>query len=277
MDSTDHENYHLELLPITAENDHDSNDEALARMLPSYIGPALDFYDRYLLGRNSVRIPPVRWHHGFVGWRSAEEWPPPGSREVRLFLRAGSDGGGLSAEPDGAAGAVTWTHDPGDLVPSTISDPFAFLSEYPDERSVSRRDDVLTFTTEELDAPLDLTGPVSASLGVTSTAPTSALFAKLIDVFPDGSRRMLQRGQALVTETSSGQPTEVAMGHLGYRVQPGHRLGLQIASSDFPLYLWHPGTRENPWTATSWTPSEQRLGTGGVEESFLSLWTGDPP
>jgi putative CocE/NonD family hydrolase len=270
MDSTDHENYHLDLVPITAENDHDSNDEALERMLPSYIGPALDFYDLYLLERDATAIAPVRWHHGFVGWRSANQWPPPGSRDVRLFLRAG---GGLSGGEDPASGDATWTHDPADLVPSTIVDPFSFMSEYPDERDCSRRDDVLTFTTDELDEPIDLTGPVSASLSVTSTAPSTAVFAKLVDVFPDGSARMLQRGQALVSDTASGRPTEVTLGHLGYRVQRGHRLRLQIASSDYPLYLWHPGTSENPWTATSGTPSEQRLRTGGSQGSFVHLRT----
>jgi uncharacterized protein len=279
MDSTDHENYHLDLVPVTPETDHDSNDEALAHMLPSYIGPALDFYDRYILGRDAVTIPAVRWHHAFVGWRSADEWPPPGSREVGLFLTDGSraasgqDGGRMAARGDVAPSEATWTHDPGDLVPSTIVDPFAFVSEYPDEREVEERADVLTFTTDELDEPLDLTGPVSASLQVTSTAPSTALFAKLVDVFPDGSARMLQRGQALATETASGRPTQVTMGHLGYRVQPRHRLRLQIASSDYPLYLWHPGTSENPWTAISWTPSEQRLRVGGPEGSFLRLVT----
>jgi uncharacterized protein len=96
-------------------------------------------------------------------------------------------------------------------------------------------------------------------------------------VFPDGSARMLQRGQSLAQRTDRGHPTRVELGHLGYRVQAGHRLRLQIASSDYPLYLWHPGTDENPWTATSTTPNEQRLRTGGSEGSFLSLWTSDLP
>src|SRR5207247_6557361 len=107
MDSTDHENYHLDLVPITVENDHDSNDEALARMLPSYIGPALDFYDRYLLGRDSVGMAPVRWHHGWVGWRPANDWPPPGSREERVGLRGGWCGGAASADGACAPGQVS--------------------------------------------------------------------------------------------------------------------------------------------------------------------------
>jgi predicted acyl esterase len=283
MDSTDHENYHLDLLPITPENDHDSNDAALARMLPSYVGPALEFFDRYLRGAGGPAVPAVRWHHGHVGWQTAEVWPPRGSTELRLHLSdgsratAGPDGGGLAEAPDRTKADARWSHDPDALVPSTVADPFAFLHEYPDERDVEGREDVLTFTTDELPTPLDLAGAVSAALRVRSTAPSTALFAKVLDVFPDGSSRMLQRGQALVTDTQSGGPTTVELGHLGYRVQAGHRLRLHVASSDFPLYLWHPGTKENPWTATSGRASEQRLRTGGADGSFLSLWTHPVP
>jgi predicted acyl esterase len=279
MDSTDHENYHLDLVPITPERDHDSDDAALARMLPSYVGPALEFFDHYLRGLEGPALPAVRWHHGHVGWQAAVAWPPPGATELRLHLSdgrqatGGPEGGGLSVTPDRAPADATWTHDPDDLVPSTVGDPFAFLHEYPDERDVERRQDVMTFTTDELETPLDLAGPVSATLRVTSTAASTALFAKVLDVFPDGTSRMLQRGQALERDAADGGMARVELGHLGYRVQAGHRLRLHVASSDFPLYLWHPGTTENPWTASSGTPSEQRLRTGGSDGSSLTLWT----
>ena len=71
MSSTDHENYLLELVPIGPQDDHDSNDEALARMLPRYLGSALDFFDRFLKG-SGEGIPRVRWHQGNDGWRTAQ-------------------------------------------------------------------------------------------------------------------------------------------------------------------------------------------------------------
>lgn len=277
MDSTDHENYQLGELPITPDNDHDGNDEALARMLPGYVGPAVEFFDVHLRGADGPAVPPVRWHLGHVGWRASEVWPPPEAKEVRFYLTdlrrasAGPEGGGLSSSPDRDPGAAEWTHDPADLVPSTVVDPFAFLHEYPDEREVEGRDDVLTFTSDELDAPLDLAGPVSATLGLGSSAPSTGVFAKLVDVFPDGSARMLVRGQALVTEPGDGRPAQVELGHTGYRVQPGHRLRLHLASSDFPLFIWHPGTADNPWLATSGVPSRQRLRGGGSQPSFVSV------
>jgi predicted acyl esterase len=61
----------------------------------------------------------------------------------------------------------------------------------------------------------------------------------------------------------------VYLGHTGHRLMPGHRLRLQVASSDYPLYLPHPGTSENPWTAVETRINHQRLVTGA--SSYLSL------
>jgi predicted acyl esterase len=49
---------------------------------------------------------------------------------------------------------------------------------------------------------------------------------------------------------------------------PGHRLRLQVASSDYPLYLPHPGTAENPWLAVETRINHQRVVTS---RSYLSL------
>jgi predicted acyl esterase len=61
------------------------------------------------------------------------------------------------------------------------------------------------------------------------------------------------------------------MGHAGHRVRAGCRLRLSIASSDYPLYLWHPGTSENPWYATKTDRNKQTLITGGSAPSSLTL------
>jgi predicted acyl esterase len=276
MDSTDHENYHLDEVPVLPERDHNSNDEALALMLPGYLDPAIEFLDVHLRGMEGPEIPRVRWHQGHLGWQTSDEWPPKDAAELRFYLSdgaraaAGPEGGGLSASPDTAADTAEWVHDPFDLVPSTVVDPFAFLHEYPDEREVESREDVVTFTSDPFATPLDLAGPVSVTLSLDTSAPSTGIFAKLVDVFPDGASRMLVRGQALVTDPG---PAEVELGHLGYRMLPGHRLRLQLASSDFPLFMWHPGTAENPWTATSGVPVRQRLSTGGGQSSFLSVRT----
>ncbi len=276
MASTDHENYSLELVPIGPQDDHDSNEDALARMLPRYLGSAIDFFDVFLKGRAND-LPRVRWHQGNDGWRTAPSWPPPGAREVLFYLAAADraladeDGGRLVDAPAATTTTARWVHDPSDLVRSTVVDPFAFLRECPDERAVAGRSDVLTFTSDVLDRPLDLVGPVSVRIAVGSAAPSTAVFAKLVDVHPDGRAMMLTRGQMMIRGPDPARSVRIGLSHTGYRMLPGHRIRLQLASSDFPLYLPYPGTDEDPWRAVEASPSEQTLSAGGGSEATLSL------
>jgi predicted acyl esterase len=106
---------------------------------------------------------------------------------------------------------------------------------------------------------------------VGSSAASMHVYVKLCDVYPDGSARMLLRGERLVRDPDPSAPVEIHLSHTGHRLLPGHRLRLAIASSDFPLYLPHPGSDENPWYATKGERNEQSLATGGGSPSRLSL------
>jgi len=277
-DATDHENYHLRQFPVVPEEDHDVDDDALQRMLPSLTAPALDFFDVFLKrNRRAQDVPRVRWFLGHGEWREAPWWPPPGAREMRLYLAsagratAGVEGGALAATSSARRESVRWVHDPERLVPSALLDAFSQIKEWPDECEIEGRDDVLTFTGEPQRAALDLAGPLSATLAVGSSASSMHLFVKLLDVAPDGSARAIARGQAHVVGPDPERPARLDLAHTGYRVQAGHRLRLHVASSDFPLYLPHPGTDEDPWFATSTVQNDQLLVTGGSVGSFVSL------
>ena len=275
--ATDHENYQLEGVPFAESADHATYDDALELMLPRYLGPALDFFDAFLTGRSDpASVPRVRWHLAHGGWQESPSWPPPGATELRLYLavpgRAAVDaeGGSLVTEP-GDRDEATWVHDPENLVPSTLVDPFSALFEYPDERAVEARADVLTFTAPARDEPVTLAGRVVVHLEVSSDAPSLFLHAKLVDVHLDGRAHSLLFGQRVVDDPRPGAPVELYLGHTGYRLQPGHRLRLHVASSDFPLFLPHPGTAENPWDATETRTNRQTLATGGERPSHVSL------
>jgi uncharacterized protein len=276
-DATDHENYQLCDVPVPEELNHDQNDAALHRMIPRYLGPALDFFDVFLAGsRDPSTLPRVRWRLGKDDWRESPHWPPPGVRNTTLYLAnpeaatTSVDGGSLVPSPDVAESSAEWVHDPQDLVPSTVVNPFAFLYEWPDERDVEGRSDVATFTTEAITEATDLAGPVNARLHLMTDGPSMHVFVKLVDVFPDGRAVMLLRGQ---TEMAGPGPqvVDVYLGHTGYRLEPGHRLRLHVASSDFPLYVAHPGTDENPWFATATRPNRQLLLAGGAQPSHVVL------
>ena len=129
---------------------------------------------------------------------------------------------------------------------------------------------MLTFTTRGWDEPVTLTGRVVAHLELTSDAPSLFLHVKLVDVHPDGRAHTLLFGQ-IVHEPRAGAIAEVYLGHTGYRVEPGHRLRLHVASSDFPVFLPHPGTDENPWDATTTRTNRHTLAAGGETPSYVSL------
>ena len=156
-------------------------------------------------------------------------------------------------------GQVEWTHDPEQLIPAAVPNSFAFLHEYPDEREIIDRDDVVHFTLAASGQPLDLAGPIDLHVALRSSAPTTHLFAKLYDVDPQGSCRLVVRGQAELLDTSGKRLLRIELGHTGYRVRPGHRLRLALFSSDFPEFVPHPGTDENPWLAVTTKSTIQTL------------------
>ncbi|MFZ3562748.1 CocE/NonD family hydrolase [Streptomyces sp. BH097] len=266
----DHENYRLSHAPVMPENDHALDENALDRMLPGYVAPALDFFDVFLKGvRPAASLAKVTWELGHAGWRTAPAWPPPQTSTRTYWLdepdraTGALPGGLLTDAPAGRPAEVHWTHDPDAPVPSLVEDSFALLRGHPDFAHVAARADVLAFSGPVLDTPLDLAGPITLHLDVSGTAPTYEVFAKLLDLHPGGQARLVARGQVLVTAATPCARTTIVLGHTGYRLRPGHRLALLVAGSDHPLYLPTTGTGENPWTATVAKPATQGLHTGG--------------
>ncbi|MFD7729136.1 CocE/NonD family hydrolase [Kitasatospora phosalacinea] len=273
--AVDHENYPLALAPVAPHDDHAEDAQALQRMLDGYLGPALDFLDVFLKGtRRADELPKVAWELGHAGWRTAGSWPPPGTRPLTLHLDAARraagplPGGTLTAHAPGGEQCATWTHDPDAPVPSLVDNSFAYLHAHPDLAPLAARPDVLAFTGEALAEPLDLAGPVAAELHVDGTAPVFDVFARLADLAPDGTARLIVRGQVQAT---GGGTVHVDLAHTGYRVRAGHRLLLLVAATDFPLFLPATGTGDNPWTATEARPAVQHLRTGGEQPSRLTL------
>ncbi|WP_436701759.1 CocE/NonD family hydrolase [Nocardioides sp. BYT-33-1] len=262
-DACDHYSFHLDDAPVPPERNHGLDPAVLQAMLPRYLGRTLDFFDVHVRGREGA-VDRATWWHGHLGVRTAGSWPPVTASTLRLYpaegaaATASADGGALDATPR-AAEHAEWVHDPADPVPSTVVDSFTFLIEYPDESVVHDRPDVLTFTGAPLSEPLDLAGPVHAVVDLDVAGPSTDVFVKLHDVAPDGTTRLVVRGQRRVEGTAGGV---VDLGETGYRFRPGHRLRLQVSASDFPLYAPHPGTADSPWDAVSIQPTRHRLRLG---------------
>jgi putative CocE/NonD family hydrolase len=276
-DSVDHENYHLDDVPIGLDGDHEESDAALERLLPRYLGEALDFFDVHLAGAHApAALPPVRWHLGHVGYATAATWPPPGSQKLTLHLdglrraTGPNAGGSLTATPPSRPASATWRHDPANPVTAEGS-PLNLIFDDLDERHTSARSDVLSFDTPPFAEPLDLAGAATVGLTVGSDGDSLDLYVHLIDVHPDGKAQRLLSDQVTVDVTAGPRWVHLELGHIGYRVRPGHRLRVTVAGSEFPHYLVHPGVEGNRWTETRRLAAVHTVMTTPTQPARLEL------
>jgi putative CocE/NonD family hydrolase len=160
---------------------------------------------------------------GEDAWRTEREWPPARAREARLAIAPGE-----------------YAHDPADPVPTRggaiVCDPALGVPGPHDRRALSERRDVLTTTTAPLAEPLTVMGPVRARLRATTSAPETDWCVALNEVLPDGRAMGVLDG---VLRTSDDRPT-VHLGHTAITIPAGHRLQVQVSSSNFPRIDVHP-------------------------------------
>ena len=222
-------------------------------------GAHVAFFDRWVRGQNDALdgSAPVRiFVMGIDEWRDEEDWPLPDTRYTDYFL--GGSGGANTAEGDGILTATpgpdatdAFTYDPADPVPSVggrMVLPASLNAVGPvDQRGVEARDDVLCFTTQVLEEPVEVTGHVSLELHVISSAPDTDFTGKLVDVFPDGRAIYLTDGilraryRDSLAEPEMLEPERVYEVTLDLSVTsnvflPGHRIGLEVSGSNFPRY-----------------------------------------
>lgn len=248
---------------------------ALASRIEAVLGSELTFLQRHLLRIDTgSATAPVSWALTNVGPQESPSWPPAGAAPLRLYLadagraHMGPEGGSLAARPDRLPVEARWRHDPRNLVPSLEGEAARGWFHAPDERLTQVRDDVLCFTSDIVREPLDLAGPITADLSIRTAAVGGHVMVKLCDVYPAGEARRIVDGAYQVNGGTS--MCTVDLGTTGYRLLSGHRLRLEIASSAFPRYIWHPGTAEGPWDAVRARVVESGLRTG-LAGSSLTL------
>jgi putative CocE/NonD family hydrolase len=178
------------------------------------------FFDHWVKGDTAALdgVAPVKiFVMGIDQWRDEQDWPLPDTQWTDFHLgsaghanTAGGDGV-LTTEPAAVAEHDTYLYDPRRPVPTAGG---ACLPMTPgfggpvDQRTVAGREDVLCFTGPVLEEPVEVTGPVSLKLFVSSSAVDTDFTAKLVDVFPDGKAINLCDGiLRLRTATTSPSPS----------------------------------------------------------------------
>jgi predicted acyl esterase len=226
----------------------------------------LEWMDHWLKGVESSLIsrPPVRiFVMGINEWREESEWPLARSRMTPFYLKAKTaantlgGGGELSRDRPGKEAPDLFVFNPRDPVPTrggaVCCNPKIFPWGPMDQRPVERRPDVLVYTSAAMKKDVEVTGPIRVMLYAATSASDTDFTAKLVDVFPDGEARNLTDGilrlryrESLEKPvlSSPGQTYQVAIdaGVTSNVFRKGHRIRLEISSSNFPRFDRNPNT-----------------------------------
>ena len=132
-----------------------------------------------------------------------------------------------------------------------------------DQRVLEARDDVLSYTSDELDRDLEVIGPVEMVLFAASSAKDTDFFVRVCDVYPDGRSIFLTEGliRARYRNSKDGDSTELLEpGEVAeYRIrcypmanvfERGHRIRLDVTSSSFPRFSRNLNNGEDVGTST---------------------------
>jgi uncharacterized protein len=225
-----------------------------------YTDVILDWYDFLFKGIHNqfATEKPVKiFVMGANEYRQEDDWPPPQARYRKYFLH--SDGkanslrgdGSLSTSAPESEAADGYVYDPGNPVP-TVGGPLCCAQQLMepgprDQRQVENRDDVLVYSLGPLTEDLEVTGPVSATLFVKSSAVDTDFTGKLVDVRPDGFAMDVAEGILRMRYRDSEEHANLMNPGQIYQVTldlwstsnlflRGHTLRLEISSSNFPRF-----------------------------------------
>ena len=216
-----------------------------------------------------------RLYHGGY-WKEGDDWPLPDTAMTPYYFHA--DGSLGTSPPGKGVLPTTYTFDPQDPVPtiggafsstSPVFEPGAYdqrerddvFGATPPYLPLKSRDDVLVFQTEPLDQDVEVVGPIVVQLFVSSTATDTDFTAKLVDVYPpsadfptgyemnltDGIVRARYRDrpdQQVLMKPGQVYEIEVTPFPNANRFKKGHRIRVDISSSNFPHFDVNPNTGE---------------------------------
>jgi putative CocE/NonD family hydrolase len=239
----------------------------------------------------------------FVGghWRDEREWPPARAMATPYYLHSN---GTLSQEKPADSPPTTYLFDPRNPVPTlggNVSSQGTLMFQgaadqrcrpgfwlCTDDKPLSARNDVLVFQTPTLDGNIEVTGRLIVKLWAASNGPDTDFTAKLIDVYPPNKdypagvdlniadsivRARYRKGPGKAEFLKPGQPEEftIEMYPTSMVFQRGHRIRLDISSSNFPRFDVNPNTGEPLNDNRRWRIAENSVYFGGSHASQILL------
>lgn len=216
------------------------------------------WFDHFLKGRDTgVLDTPVTAYILGEGWRDFDDWPPSSVEPMDFFLH--SDGRANGSYGDGTLTTVAPGDEPADIYLYDAGMPVLSAGGHScclealapmgpaDQAAAERSKGMLVFTSPPLESDLVLVGDVSATLYAASTAVDTDFAVRLCVVDPTGRSTNIQEGivrarfRESTVDPAPLTPGEVYeyridLGPVGVRIPAGHRLRVDVSSSDFPLW-----------------------------------------
>jgi putative CocE/NonD family hydrolase len=234
------------------------------------------WFDHFLKGEDNhvlENMPKVRYYTmGLNKWQTSDTWPPQGAHPLTLFLSSAGKANSLNG--DGTLADTVPTADSPDRI---IYDPMNPVPSYGgnvcctgnavtggafDQRKMEARSDILVYTSDPLKEGIEVSGPIEATLYVSSDAKDTDFTVKVIDVLPDGTAYNLDETIQRVRyrEGYDKPPAWMEPGKV-YKValQPmntsnyfeaGHRIRIEVSSSNFPRFDRNLNTGGNNYDET---------------------------
>jgi hypothetical protein len=195
---------------------------------------------------------------GMNKWQTSDTWPPQGAQPMKFYLSSGGKANSLNGDGVLATSAASadnpdsFIYDPMNPVPSyggnVCCTGNAVTGGAFDQRKMEARGDILVYTSDPLKEGMEVSGPIDATLYVSSDVKDTDVTVKLIDVYPDGTAYNLDETiQRLRYREGYDKPVVWMEKDKVYRVtiQPmttsnyfpeGHRIRIEVSSSNFPRF-----------------------------------------
>jgi putative CocE/NonD family hydrolase len=230
----------------------------------------IEWFDYWLKGEpkqtseHSAANPPAHiFIMGANRWRDEQEWPLSRARPTPFYLSSGGRANTLNG--DGRLQTTAprqqkpdqFVYEPKNPAPTeggaVCCNPRVLPWGPRDQRAVEKRKDVLVYSSAPLTRAMEVTGPVRVILYVSTSQQDTDFTAKLVDVFPDGEARNLTDGilrlryreslqKPMLARPGEVYPIVIDAGVTSNQFGEGHRIRLEISSSNFPRFDRNPNT-----------------------------------
>jgi uncharacterized protein len=222
-----------------------------------------DWFDRWMTGKYTGPGPEAglaSLHIFVMGpnvWRDEHEWPLARTRYTPVYLSSSGHANSLAGDgvlqwqPVRNAPNDSFSYDPKDPVPTAggaiCCEPTVLPPGPLDQSAVEKRNDVLVYTSGPLTENVEVTGTIKVVLYIATSVNDTDFTAKLVDVQPNGRPLLVTDGiQRLRYRLSLERPVfvkrnaayqiTVDAGVTSYVFVPGHRIRLEVSSSNFPRF-----------------------------------------